>query len=267
MPSFANVYRVLNLLSIDVALGSVCSALFFSKVFRVSLLPYALTVLAITVWVIYTVDHLLDARKVSAPASTERHQFHQRNFAVLARVVLIAIVVNGVLIFFIRKPVLVGGIYLISAVGVYLLVQPYLKVSKEIVIALLYTLGVTLPSLAVTDIARQEWPWTLLVQFFLTALTNLILFAWFDRENDRKDKRGSFVVSLGEKNTVSIIWILLILSVTLTFTSGTGASYFILAGDLILLIIFAGRSFFERHDRFRLLGDAIFFIPLVYWLT
>jgi len=267
MPSFGKIYRTLNLLSIDVALGSVCSALFFSKVFGVSLLPYGLAVLAITVWVIYTVDHLLDARKVPEPASTERHQFHQRNFKLLLKAVYFALVVIAALIFFIRKPVLIGGVYLIAGVGLYLLVQQYMKVSKEIVVALLYTMGVSLPSMAMTKTDLSVWPWILFLQFFLTALTNLMLFAWFDRDHDLHDGRLSFVTTVGEKVSRYLIWSMPLLAILLTAISeDKTASVFIAVDAFILLLIFASRTFFERHDRFRLLGDAIFFIPILYWL-
>ncbi|HEY3403146.1 MAG TPA: hypothetical protein VGK59_07155 [Ohtaekwangia sp.] len=267
MEIFIRAYRWLNVLSIDVALGSACSALFFSKLFQVTILPYGLIALAVTVWVIYTVDHLLDARKIAQPASTTRHHFHQTNFRVLVKLVLIAVIMNSVLIFFIRKPVLLAGVFLFAGVGFYLLVQQYMKVSKEIVIALLYTIGVALPSMAVTDLPVSEWPWLILVQFFLTALTNLILFAWFDRERDQKDKRSSVATAIGEQGSRYILSALLVTSILITFFSTyTIASVFILVGNLILLIIFMKRSLFEQHDRFRLLGDAIFFIPLLYWL-
>lgn len=261
------VYRLLNLLSIDVALGAVCSALFFSKVFGVLILPYGLVALALTVWIIYTVDHLLDARKVSRKASTKRHQFHQRNATVLFGLVLVAIGINCVLMYFIRKPVFMGGVFLIASVGLYLLVQQYMKVFKEIVIALLYTLGVALIPMTVTDITIEAWPWVLLVQFFLTALGNLLMFAWFDHEHDLRDQHGSFVTIVGETRSRYVTWIVLLAAINLTaFSEDLVASFIVLISNLVLAMIFRSPVYFRQHDRFRLLGDAVFFIPLLYWL-
>lgn len=264
---FLKLYRFLNLLSIDVVLGSVCSALFFSKVFGVSILPYGLLALALTVWIIYTVDRLLDARKVSRSPSTKRHQFHQRNARILIGFVFVAIGINCVLMYFIRKPVFLGGAYLIAGVGVYLFVQQYMKVFKEIVIAVLYTTGVALIPMTITTLTIEDWPWVLLVQFFLTALANLIMFSWFDHEHDLRDSYGSFVTAVGDKGSRYCIWIILLIAILLTaFSENTLASFFILLSDVVLLVIFKNESYFRHNDRFRLLGDAVFFIPFFYWI-
>ena len=261
------IYRLLNLLSIDVALGAVCSALFFSKIFSVSILPFGLMALALSVWIIYTTDHLLDARKASHPAATERHQFHQRNFKVMTKLVVIAIMLNCVLIYFIRTPVLMGGMILIAGVGIYLIVQQYMKIFKEVLIALLYTMGVALPAVAVTDVSSENWPRILFLQFFLMAFANLLIFAWFDYTHDLRDKHESFVTITGEKWSEYFIWFTLVATILLTFISENKiASVFIVASDLVLLLIFIKKSFFVKNDRFRILGDAVFFIPLLYWL-
>lgn len=181
--------------------------------------------------------------------------------------VLVAISINCVLMYFIRKPVFLGGAYLIAGVGVYLFVQQYMKMIKEIVIALLYTAGVALIPMTVTTLLLRDWPWILILQFFLTALANLIMFAWFDHEHDLRDRYGSFVTTVGEKGSRYCIWIVLIVAILLTaFSEHTFASFFILLSDVVLLVIFKYQVYFRKNDRFRLLGDAVFFIPFFYWL-
>ena len=71
------LYRILNTLSLDVSIGAVISAMFFAEVLQVKILPYGLATLALTVWIIYTIDHLRDARAIGTKASTARHLFHQ----------------------------------------------------------------------------------------------------------------------------------------------------------------------------------------------
>jgi 4-hydroxybenzoate polyprenyltransferase len=265
MQRLINSYRFFNLLSIDVALGAMCSALFFAKIFRVAILPYGLLALGTTVWIVYTTDHLLDAQKVTGHASTERHKFHQRHFKVLAGHLAAAVVLDGVLVYFIRKPLFVGGALLILSVGIYLLLQQYMKILKEFFVALMYTLGVLLPSVMVTSVPWQAWPWKLLAQFFLVALTNLLLFSWFDRDVDVRDGRSSFATIVGEHRTRIIIGAVLLVTVLLTFLSPVPmASLFLLLGDSVLLYIFLRSNFFKQADRFRLAGDAIFFILLLY---
>jgi len=267
MQGFLKVYRQLNLLSLDVALGSVCGALFFSKLFQVTILLPGLIALALTVWVVYTTDHLLDAVKITEPASTHRHRFHQKNFSVLIKAVLIVALVNGVIIFFIRKPLFWGGILLFTAVGAYLILQQFTKAFKELCIALFYTAGVALPSMVNTPVQQAFWPWIVLIQFSLLAFFNLIMFAWFDLERDREDRSTSIVTIIGERKSRYIMWILSVLIFTLTFWSeDVRGSIFILIGCMALMLMLSGPRYFAINDRFRLMGDAIFFLPVLYWL-
>lgn len=267
MERLIRIYRFLNLLSIDVVLGAVCSALFFASIFNVSIHPQGLLSLALTVWIVYTIDHLLDARKVIGRASTDRHQFHQRHYCMLVPCVGAAMLLDALIVFFIRRPVLEGGVVLFAGVAVYLLVQQYTKILKEIFIAIMYTMGVLLPSVMVTRVPYHTWPWVLLTQFFLLALTNLLLFSWFDHELDARDKRSSFVTIVGQARTRIIISMLFMITALLTiFSHELKASCYILTADSLLLCIFICPGFFREADRFRLAGDAIFFILLAYTL-
>jgi hypothetical protein len=265
--SILKVYRYLNLLSIDVALGAACSALFFGKLLGVRILPVGLISLGLTVWIIYTVDHLQDARKVKANASTPRHRFHQQHFGVLRNTVLVAVIINAVIVFFVRKPVFYGGIVLVLVVLVYLLAHRFIRFPKEIFIAMLYTAGVLLPSVAVTTIGVRDWPWIIIIQFALIALLNLLMFSWFDAASDRRDGNTSFVTLAGERTSRLLIWTLLVISFFLTaFSRPVDAGVMMAGMNAVLLMIFANALFFSRAERFRLIGDAIFFIPLIYTL-
>ena len=57
-------YQYINILSLDIAAGAVISAVFFAQIFNVQIKPYGLLALGLTVWIIYTVDHLRDAKKI-----------------------------------------------------------------------------------------------------------------------------------------------------------------------------------------------------------
>jgi len=261
-------YRIINLLSIDVALGAICSALFFARLLGVNILPYGLISLGLTVWIIYTVDHLMDARRINAQAATARHQFHQQHFNTLFVVVLITMAANAVIIFFIRKPVLISGVIVALLVGVYLVVHRYLNFLKEVFIALFYTIGVLLPSIAVTSVDYSEWPWIVIVQFFITALINLILFSWFDYEKDLLDGHRSFVTVLGvaaSKVFIGILFVSILILTVIADTSGM-SSIVILVMNSVLLTVSVFHQYFAINDRFRLAGDVVFFVPLLYLL-
>jgi 4-hydroxybenzoate polyprenyltransferase len=260
------LYRLFNLLSIDVAVGSVCSALFFAKILQVHILSFGLMALGLSVWIIYTADHLLDAMKIKLPAATARHRFHQQNFKTLLFTLILAMIINGIIILFIRHRVLVAGLYIAAIVGIYFLINRYLKFMKEIFIAIVYTLGVLLPSISVTQQPVQEWPWLIILSFFITALINLILFSWFDHERDLRDGNISFVTVLGERTSRTVITLLFLVVMVLVAISVSVAGLVILLMNALLLITFIFYRYFSMHDRFRILGDFVFTLPLVYLL-
>lgn len=263
-------YRLLNILSIDVALGSVCCAAWFAEMFNVTLKPYALISLGLSVWIIYTADHLLDARKIHAPASTERHRYHQKNFSTLLYILLFALLVDLIFVFLLRRVVFQWGLILSGFVVVYFLMQKYLKYLKEIIVALVFSLGVLLPALSLTHEQPVTSDFLFITQFVLTALLNLLLFSWYDRDNDRQDKRESVVTLLGDKKTTIVISATFILNGLLMAGSILFFPYFvsrvliIFFMNAILLWIFIQPQHFKVEDRFRLIGDGIFLLPLFY---
>jgi hypothetical protein len=271
MQRLFHVYRLINILSLDTVAGAVVSALFFAKLLNVHILAYGLLALALTVWIIYTADHLRDARVIQRPASSERHRFHQQHFKLLFRLTLIAFVMDVAMIFFMRKPVLEWGIALSFAVALYLVLQRYLKFIKEIFIAALYTCGVLLPSIAVSTSRLTPLQMLLIVQFFLVALLNLLLFSWFDKDTDRSDGQHSFVTILGEPLTVKTIWSI----ATINFFAGIFIYHYGGSRELelifcfmtmLLLLIFLFSRYLYQNNVYRILGDAVFLILIVYLL-
>lgn len=261
-----NFYRILNILSIDVALGAMCGALFFAKILQVKVLVYGMVSLGLTVWIIYTIDHLLDARRISVQASTERHRFHQQHFKTLWRIVVLAVLMDVVLTFFMRERVLIGGVFLSGGVVVYLLINRYLKMLKEVMISVLYTCGILMPSIMVTSFSVEEIPWILVLQFVLTALLNLLVFSWFDYENDLRDSTISFVTAVGKKRAGFFIAILFLLINILFFYAPTVETFFILCIGLGHILLLSRQEYFKKNERFRSLGDALFMLPILYYL-
>jgi hypothetical protein len=175
------------------------------------------------------------------------------------------------LIFFIRKPVFVGGLSLTVLVVLYLLFQRTLYFAKEIFVAVLYTAGVLLPSLTVTPITLTSFHFGFMLQFFLIALVNLMIFSWFDAEKDFHDNLASFVTRFGKRFTAIIIWTLFFLlaavNVFLFISLEERIALGILSSMTItLLLIFLFPDYFKRNEVYRLLGDAVFYFPMLIWL-
>jgi hypothetical protein len=273
MESLRKLYRVCNLISLDIAAGAVASAMFFGKLFHVHILPYGLMALALTVWIIYTADHLRDAANIKHSASSARHQFHQRHFNTLIILMGCAIVLDIIIIFFIRKKVLEAGVMLAIGVMIYLVIQRYLKVFKEFFVACLYTCGVLLPSFSVTSQALSLFHAILIVQFAIIALLNLLIFSWFDHDNDLADQQSSFATILGKgvaSRCIIIIGAINFLGTILAFMESDGS--FVPAAllglmNVFLVAIFLFSTRLQTGSKYRVLGDGVFFIPSIYlWI-
>jgi hypothetical protein len=259
-------YQYINILSLDVAAGAVISALFFAQLFNVQIKPYGLLALGLTVWIIYTADHLRDAKKIKHRASTQRHRFHQQYFYSLTALVGLAILLDAVTIFFIRRQVFEWGLILMAMVILYLLVQQYLRFLKEFFIASLYTWGVLLPSITITNITLDIAYIFLIAQFGLIAWINLVLFSWFDHVFDQRDKQNSLVTILGKRATIFFLYGLFGVSFLITviqfvfFTTSTQVLILCFM-NIVLFLIFTFRARLAKNDLYRLIGDGVFFVP------
>lgn len=272
MNALIKFYRLLNILSIDVALGAACCAAWFARLFEVSLRPQALIVLGLTVWIIYTADHLLDAKRTEGVASTERHRFHQQHFSFLLVALTLAVAADLGFLFFVRQPVFKWGLMLSAVMVVYFLVQRFLKYLKELTVAIVFSCGVLLPSVAVAHKPIDFSMALIISEFMLTALLNLLLFSWFDRYSDNQDKRESFVTLAGEngsKRSIGAVFLLngiLLTGSAFYFPVMTGNVAILMLMNAILVFMLIWPNYFQRDDRFRIVGDAIFLLPIIYLL-
>jgi hypothetical protein len=266
MKQLLNAYRFVSLLSIDVAVGAAVGAALFARILGVSLYLQAYIVLALTVWIIYTVDHLLDASKLLAPASTRRHQLHQRYFSVLRVMVAVAALVAFVLVLFIRAQLMIPGMIMALFCAVYLLLNQWLKFGKELMATILYAGGVLLPALSLNHNPTREQT-LLIAQFVLLVLINMLLFAIMGYKEDVTDRQQSFVTSAGVRAGRVVIAVLLamfgIICVVAFSEYYVQEKLVLLAMAIILLMIFLFPRFFESEERYRLVGDSIFLLPIL----
>lgn len=259
-------YRAVNLVSLDVAGGAVVVALFLSKILQVEPRVQGMLTLGLAVWIIYTIDRLLDVKGMATPASTKRHRFHQQHHRTLWIITLLATGILLSLIFFLRPPVLVYGFVLGTLVGIYLLIQNRLP-WKEMMVAVLYTAGVLFPSSSV-QVETLSVDQVFAIFFtFLIALINLLLFSWFELESDQQDRRWSFVTRWGKRKTEKILFTLFVTTGTLAtgmfiaFLSPMWVPLIIMVA--ILFILFYYPDYFKGDDRYRLWGDSVFLLPIL----
>lgn len=262
-------YQYVNILSFDVVAGAVIGALFFGRILGVAISWPELAVLALTVWIIYTLDHLRDATFISDVASTDRHRFHQKYFRRIAATLLVAILTDLLLLWFIPFSVLMWGLCLWFFVVLYLVLERYLKFMKEFFVACLYTAGLLLPSLA-----GEGGEWLVLHsvvagKYFVTAWMNLLLFSLIEYNEDRRHQQYSFVTWFGPASTHYGILVLALINVSggvMVWTFDFHLALTFISMNVLLVAILLLQKHLRRHNAYRIAGDAIFFIPLFYLL-
>ena len=272
-------YAYLQYLSIDVALGAVASGGMAVKLTAPTLPPLWWVILPLSVWVIYTADHLKDAYRLKEYAHTARHLFHHRHFEVLLRLSgLMLTIIGGMTLLFFPLSFLLfgGGMLLLCAIYFWGLHtqpdHPYLI--KEFWVGFIYSLGIW----GCPFIASTSFSWIIVlifIQFLLLVWANLFLFSLYEQKSDRDDNQFSWTTKKGTSATRLLIKIFLIgyialMGIILLSSPLTTAVIKVeLSCTLIFLIhvaIYRYPAWFSTSERYRLWGDAAFLCPFWIWL-
>jgi hypothetical protein len=184
------IFQLISWLSLDVVIGAMASLYFFQELLHVSLDGPAFGLLGLAVWTIYTLDHVLDARKI-ATTSSPRRAFH-RKYRVVLGVGILTAAVSGLFGAFFwmgwGKEFQLSLILALAMLGCRWAIQKFGPVlMKEVSIALFYVVGTLwLPLLRAEE---ADLGWTILIfasLFFVLALLNLWMLSFLDREEDRQ---------------------------------------------------------------------------------
>lgn len=264
-------YKYLSVLSIDIACGAMISSLFFARLFNVSLRTSGVIALGLTVWIIYTADHLMDAKAIKKKAISERHQFHQKHFQTLILIIIGAVLIDGIQLFYIRQALLENGILLTGIVVSYFIIIKFVKIVKEFFVAMVYTAGVVLPSVSASFAPLSVEHWTFIIYFGLTALFNLLMFSWFDASIDHQQQQASFATIAGTSKTESVLGLImmvqLISGLMLIIFLPPVASTILFSMNVVLSILWTNRYKKNITNYFRLAGDSVFLIPAFFlWI-
>jgi hypothetical protein len=174
-----------NLLSLDAPLVAVLWQGFLAYRFSLPLRPSARLALGLTVWAIYLLDRLLDARNPPSVDEPARHRFYRSHSRLMGA--LLAVVLGAdacIAILWLRPAILREGLIPLAGVLVYLatfhLGGQSLKIPKEIAAATLFTEGTFLTAWSTIPCPNLAWP---ALAFFMLCLANMIAIeAWEWRE-------------------------------------------------------------------------------------
>lgn len=238
-------------------------------------MPFAVLLsLFCSIWLIYTLDHLLDAKKLNDIPSMRRHQFHAKYSVGISIGMFLVLLIALLSLLYIPAITMLYGAIVSAVVLVYFILSWNMKIFliKEVLIASVYATGVLLGPVSLIDIPVNQLM-TLLLQIFLLALINLLLLSYYEKDKDANDGQHSWAVRFGVSETKKHIkW-------CLVFLTALQACSFVLMQDKIifqvillgmngvLYLIFASESYFKIEERYRSYSDMIFFMPgFIFWL-
>ncbi len=262
-------YRYFRWLSLDIVLGALIFLKFLANFYQVIIPIQVYLALAIAIWEIYTIDHLIDAH--TSRYLDQRRTFHRRHERILILVSGILAVVGLVNIYFLPIEIIRSGVILTAACVSYLMMVYFFRKLwfKEILIAIGYACGIFLAPFSLYH-SIGFFDFILYLQLATLAFINLLIFSYFDQENDRKSGFGSVMFLMENRSIPLIRFLLLIVSVSCTYFiifhpekyQSIQLAYLIMA--LLFFAVINFHYYFEKQERFRVLGDAVFFVPALF---
>lgn len=267
------LWRYVNLLSLDVVFGAMAGQLFFADVLGVDLPVQSYLLLGMVVWILYTFDHLWDARKVSHQAHGDRHLFHQRYFKALL-FSLLAITLSGLLMMtfdkrlhFIFLPGIWLGLPMLFWMGVLRIFEHRLGWLKEVSTGLFYVLGIALAPMVLHSPNYYPSAFYLLgAGYFLLACINLFVLSYMDQRTDNLDGFGSLLQLISRNQLLGLIrWSGMINAFYLGLLLFQQPSYYkIHAGVLLLITLYHLQLSWQKDARLiRQKLEASFLLPWV----
>jgi hypothetical protein len=245
------LWSLISILSLDVVLGAMGGMYFFQQMLDVSLPIAIYFLLACAVWVVYTVDHLVDAGASTSAQFSDRHAFHQRYRIFLVTAVILVSVVCVCIVWFIPVthlvlPYGIGLSFLIACwYSLLFFFKSNLSFLKEILIAFFYTVGISLAPFIIEQHSLSPMDGLISGLYFFTALINLSILSFFDRKYDQKHNFGSIGSFLTELQHKRFCLILMYITLSLLIISLALASsyYKIYFGILLLMVAIHYREF------------------------
>jgi 4-hydroxybenzoate polyprenyltransferase len=266
--------------SLDVVIGALATGYFFTKIMEITMPSWWWVILSGSVWVMYTVDHLLDGIKIKNMASVAifRHFYHAENKKILAFVVLlVSTFILIIVVIAAPAQLLKEGLFLVGLITLYFLVihftgrTKFFLFQKELTVAVIYVTGILLGPLTLMNGNLELWQNVLIIAFILLTWAEGIMASWYDYENDLHDGHNSFATLFGLARTKlfliflhSSIFLLLLINLFWLKTSKHWLPTVILgAMNGLVLFILLKPELFRKNERFRILGEMIFWVPFV----
>ena len=248
--------------------------LYFAHVLGLTLNFEIAVVLGLTVWIIYTLDHLMDVKKTNSQPNSLRHVFHFENEKALqiavgiTFVLVLTLLISSPNLQFVIVPGLILAAIIVCCLGLMYFYGKQIAFMKEFLIATFYVSGIALAPYFLFEKPIPASFYSLVVLYFLVAWVNLLMLSYLDKESDQKDGFDSVINWIGSKKLKKFILGLgslgIILSLYLLFSQ---KSYFNIYTSVLLLMLLIHMVYFldqKNHNvTIRKILEASFFLPFL----
>jgi len=270
-------YKVFRVLSLDVVIGVAASALFANHLMQSHLNVYWIIILVLATWSFYTFDHLVDGFKTKDKALIFRHLFHYKYRIPLSILAIISAFAAMILAYFYLEKVVITAGLLLGLIGlIYFLILSFISkknifFQKELIIAFVYVVGIWMVPILNTKEMPDIFVFATMIIMFLLAFAEGVMASYFDYNNDIKEGHSSFSVLFGRKSTnifLKTLHILLFVLLLYLMTFKLSdlqllAVIIMLLMNTILLIINIFPQLFIKNDLYRIIGEMVFWIPIL----
>jgi len=206
----------LSILSIDIVIGSVACGAFVVELLNVQPGFVWWVILPFSVWIVYSLDHLIDGIIYKSGPPTIRRLFYNYYKTQIIVIVILLTIINIIFVFgFLKEQIRIFGLYLCLFTVIYLLLvyliskKKQLLFQKELFVAVIYTIGIWGGPISLLNYSLTFDQSVILVSFFVLVLADILVLNLYEKESDRINGLHSFVISFGEKTTVYLVRILI----------------------------------------------------------
>jgi 4-hydroxybenzoate polyprenyltransferase len=191
------LYFYISVLSLDICLGALASLHFTSEILDTKLSLENQFLFFISVWSIYSLDHLRDSKSIEGKIVNPRHLFFFRYYSELEKITFFTILISISLAIYLLNLQLFfagTGIGLLSVLHIFFSSKRITLYPKEISLALIYSLGVWTLPLFQTEFLGTKALFCFL-GFFSINILNSLGNSLLDLEIDKKENQV-FLLSL-----------------------------------------------------------------------
>ena len=269
------IYRTVHYLSLDIVLGALAISAIAARLFQASPGWAWWVCLAMTVWLLYMGDHMVDAWKQRKVSKRELHQFlfrHRRSLLYFTGLILLT---DLILVFnFLGSQVLKYALFLSGGVLLFYAMRHVFRKNRllflpgEFFVLLFYLAGTWLGPFVARTEPLQPSHGLVLAMTAGVLLMNLVTISLYDIQRDSRLGIASMAHTLGKRTTRNLmiftaagIYLLAVLQFMVYGIERYAQFAFILSGmATILLFILFYPSYFRKNDAFRMAADAVLFM-------